>query len=829
MSLNKKDYDGQGMESIINELRFRTIFENAAIGIALVDMIGRPFRSNPALQKMLGYTEEELHSMDFSEFTHPEDVEKDVEQYERMIEGEIDFYQMEKRYLTKDNSVIWGHLTVSLIRDTKGSPIYGIGMVEDITKRKSAEEELRNSKELLEKTFLSLDNAVFILDNKKPPQILDCNPVSEKMFGYKREEMVGMTTDFLHINNESLLNFQKVLYPAIEKDGYLSSFEFQMKNRNGDIFPTEHSVLPFKGSSGIRTGWVSTVSDITERKRNEDKIKVQNKFLNTIIESIPYPFYVIDAKDYSIKLANSAVGQMGNWKNSTCHALSHKSDIPCKDIDHICPLEIVKKTKQQVIVEHVHCREDGVEKIFEVHGYPILDESGIVAQMIEFSKEITAEKEVEETKAFLAGITENSHDAIASLDTNATFTSWNKGAEEIFGYTRDEILGKSFGYLVPDELKSTCFGLLDEVQKEGFLKGIESERITKVGKRIYVEMTISVLNDIFGEQIGYTYILRDITDRKTMENKLFERQIELTKMGKELMSKNKALEESNVLKDIFSDVIRHDLLNPIGTVNLYVNQMLEDQSRKEDSDLLFIKKELSRAILLIDSATQLSKIENSKEIELEYLDLKKIIESAIDTFEYKTERAGIQIECEIEKSLPIIANRIIEEIFINLVSNAIKYAQEGKRIILKAEDAGEMWRIRIIDFGDGIKDEYKEIIFDRFSRREKSGVHGTGLGLAIVKKIVEIHKGKVWVEDNPGGGAVFIVELPKDPTKKRIIEFKLCNCGKDLLGIAAERISIVSGGENYFTSGSSNNLKESEPTIYCGDCFSKSDWMVSRE
>jgi signal transduction histidine kinase len=124
-------------------------------------------------------------------------------------------------------------------------------------------------------------------------------------------------------------------------------------------------------------------------------------------------------------------------------------------------------------------------------------------------------------------------------------------------------------------------------------------------------------------------------------------------------------------------------------------------------------------------------------------------------------KADMEIENRITESMPVKANKIIEEVFANLISNAIKYARDGKKIIVKGEDRDPFWNIMVIDFGEGLKNTEKSMIFDRFCRLEKKGVKGSGLGLAIAKKIVELHRGGIGVEDNPQGGAVFIVEIPK--------------------------------------------------------------------
>ncbi|HEY6273872.1 MAG TPA: PAS domain S-box protein, partial [Terriglobales bacterium] len=123
-----------------SEERFRATFENAGIGMALGDMLGRSIKSNRALQEMLGYTEEQLRGMAFTEFSHPDDRELDWNLYRELAAGKRDRYEIEKRNIKKDGQVMWGHITVSLVKSRNGTPKYAIGMVEDITERKRAED-----------------------------------------------------------------------------------------------------------------------------------------------------------------------------------------------------------------------------------------------------------------------------------------------------------------------------------------------------------------------------------------------------------------------------------------------------------------------------------------------------------------------------------------------------------------------------------------------------------------------------------------------------------------------------------------------------------------
>ena len=127
----------------------------------------------------------------------------------------------------------------------------------------------------------------------------------------------------------------------------------------------------------------------------EMELRHQNKFFHHVLESLTHPFYVLDANDYTIVMANSAA-RLGNLSTkSTCYGLTHRRATPCDGTEHICPLQEVKRTKQPVIVEHIHYDKDGNPRDMEVHAYPIFDEQGNVAQMIEYSLDITERKKLE--------------------------------------------------------------------------------------------------------------------------------------------------------------------------------------------------------------------------------------------------------------------------------------------------------------------------------------------------------------------------------------------------------------------------------------------------
>lgn len=223
------------------------------------------------------------------------------------------------------------------------------------------------------------------------------------------------------------------------------------------------------------------------------------------------------------------------------------------------------------------------------------------------------------------------------------------------------------------------------------------------------------------------------------------------------------LERSNNLKDLFTDIMRHDLLNPAGAIRGF-NEILYSQENDDEKKKIMeiIGNQSDKLIYMIDSAAQLAKLESSEELKLKEKDLGQLIISVADSFSHELAEKNMTLDMAEGGPYPSRLNEVIEDVFANLISNAIKYSPEGSALKIKILDAGNYWKTEVTDNGDGISDENKPLIFDRFQRADKKGIKGSGLGLAIVKRIVDLHGGSVGVEDNPEGkGSVFWVLLKK--------------------------------------------------------------------
>lgn len=227
----------------------------------------------------------------------------------------------------------------------------------------------------------------------------------------------------------------------------------------------------------------------------------------------------------------------------------------------------------------------------------------------------------------------------------------------------------------------------------------------------------------------------------------------------------KELEEANRFKDLFTDIINHDLLNPASTAANAVEIMKSWELDEEQDEIRSIlERKCRRVIGLIQDSGTYAKITDANQMDRDDMDLNEVFRKAVDAFKLKLKEKKMKLDYLIEGERRANVNPTIWNVFSNLLSNAIKYSPDGGRIEVGAEEGNDSHTFYVKDWGYGIDDDLKERLFWRFERGHKRGIRGVGLGLAIVKRIVELHGGKVWVEDNPEGGSIFYVKIQKDNT-----------------------------------------------------------------
>ncbi|MGO9568692.1 MAG: PAS domain S-box protein [Desulfomonilaceae bacterium] len=265
--------------------------------------------------------------------------------------------------------------------------------------------------------------------------------------------------------------------------------------------------------------------EVSQRKQAEEKVQRQNEFLNSILEALTHPFYIINATDYTIHTANSAAVSAGYCGGSACYSITHQREDPCKGTDHLCPIEEIKKSGGPVVAEHVHYDKNGALRHVEVHAYPIFDRDGSVVQIIEYCLDITDRKRMEaalsESEKQYRDLFENASDMMYTHDLEGNYTSVNKAVTKIVGYTPSAFLSLNFRDIVDPEHLSVTEEQFRKKKEHGVETTGPYELLirAKDGMPRWVEVNSRVIKQD-GKPVGVQGTARDITERRKMEEAL---------------------------------------------------------------------------------------------------------------------------------------------------------------------------------------------------------------------------------------------------------------------------------------------------------------------
>src|SRR6201988_4049241 len=248
---------------------FRDVFNASPIGIAVETLEGQPLFVNPAFCSMLGFSEEELRNKHCVDFSPPEDAEKDWAIFQQLKAGSIDHYQLEKRYVRKDGSLVWGRLSISLL-NSRPSPLV-IAMVEDITDKKRAEEALLRNAAIVESSEDAIASGT--LDGI----IVSWNTGAQHLYGYSEAEAVGKPISM--ILPPELRDEEKKIFETVRAGGHISQFETVRVAKTGKRINVSLTISPIKDSSGRMVGVSGIARDITERKRADEALAEMNRTL----------------------------------------------------------------------------------------------------------------------------------------------------------------------------------------------------------------------------------------------------------------------------------------------------------------------------------------------------------------------------------------------------------------------------------------------------------------------------------------------------------------------------------------------------------------------
>jgi PAS domain S-box-containing protein len=372
-------------------------------------------------------------------------------------------------------------------------------------------------------------------------------------------------------------------------------------------------------------------------------------------------------------------------------------------------------------------------------------------------RDVTDQKSLEQSLARAAAIVEASDDAILSKDAEGIITSWNAGAERLYGYSPEEMVGQPVSRIVPPHRAGEERGITRKIMSGARIDHYETERLRKDGTLVDVSLSASPIRDSSGRVVEASAIARDITERKQVERRLADAAVELQRRSEDLERSNTDLEQ-------FAYAVSHDLSEPLRMVSSYLQLLSRRYEGKLDQDaddfIAFAVDGAMRMHALIEGLLLYSRA-GTAEYALGPVASGQIVRDTLATMEGAVRDSGAEIEVD---DLPTVRGdeTQLSRVFQNLIANAIKFtADEQPRVRISARRDGADWRFVVSDNGIGIDPVHAERVFTVFQRlNERERYPGSGIGLALCKRIVQRQGGRIWVEPRSGGGSNFYFTLP---------------------------------------------------------------------
>jgi len=367
-----------------------------------------------------------------------------------------------------------------------------------------------------------------------------------------------------------------------------------------------------------------------------------------------------------------------------------------------------------------------------------------------FMRDVTERYQAQQAANRLAAIVESSDDAIVSKDVNGIVRSWNRGAETLFGYTADDMIGQSIRRVIPLDRQSEEDEVLRRIRAGERIEHYETVRQRKDGTLFDISLTVSPIKDAHGRIVGASKIARDITDRKRTEA---------------------ILRESMAAKEQFLSMVSHELRTPIaivlGVARLLANRIdaLSPEERAQALEDLVAQSERLQEV--IEHLLILTRMDSRYELALEFMRIERISEDIVAT--WRRRHPGRVISLDVEAGLPIAFGEpsLTRLVFDNLISNALKYSAPAGEVEVRLSNAGDAIAVEVLDRGIGMSPAEMEQAFEPFFRsgpaRDKAG--GMGLGLAVSRKVIEAQGGEIDVYARPGGGSCFRFTVPRAETE----------------------------------------------------------------
>lgn len=536
-----------------SEERFRKAFDYAPVGMALVSPEGRWLKVNHSFCELVGYSEEALLTLDFQSITHPDDLETALEHLHKILSGEITTFQLEKRYLHKNGSDVWVQLSVSWVSDAQGRPLHFIKHIQDITKRKQAEEALRKNEQRFRSLIENLVTGVLVHHKTKP---LFVNPAYARMFGYQSPDEILVMDSVVPMiapyEQARLLGYHAARVKGEEAPS-LYDFDAVRKDASIVTFQQQVTTIPWEGQTAV----LATLTDVTERRLVElEKEKLIHDMGERIkelgmISTVSTVIRENKPLEEVLQLVASSIPPAWHYPEITRGKVLYKEQRYVS-----APFEESRWCQKTEIM--VHRERVGFIEVYYLEERPEIDEGPFMKEertlinnigimigsyitriqaehaLLNLNKELEQRvqqrtNELQKSEQRYRLLADNATDLIWTMDMVGNFTYVSPAITFLSGFTVEEFTRLQLSEVwtpASFEIAMTIYNeiLIAVSAKKPFVlsSNLELEQLRKDGSAFWVDVVPSILYDTKRNAIGIMAVSRDITERKQMELALRE-------------------------------------------------------------------------------------------------------------------------------------------------------------------------------------------------------------------------------------------------------------------------------------------------------------------